>query len=186
MPVNKQHDVINSRQCAAHLVRYEASDGFGFFSAANDFRDLATNRPRFLRSRTKLEREIESLYTWLRNHTNPVDVSAYKGDRSKYPCTWFKSTAVEHIRHADRLCAILNREGMNIRRLERPMPIRPLWEDDVQVVTRRPRGATFDPFDTPPFASLFERRVAARRSKQAKRRVRAGRAKARRLKSIMD
>lgn len=167
------------------LVRYEAPDGFGIFAAANDFRESAMNRPRFLRSRTKLGREIESLYTWLRNHTNPVDVSAYKGDRSKHPCTWFKSTAVEHIRRADRLCAILNREGMNIRRIERPMPIRPLWEDDVQVVTRRPRGAKFDLIDSPPFASLLERRVAARRSKQVKRRARAGRAKARRIKSVI-
>lgn len=170
---------------ALQLIRYEAPDGFGIFAAANDFRESALDRPRFLRSRTKLGREIESLYTWLRNHTNPVEAAAYKGDRSKYPCTWFKSTAVEHIRHADRLCAIPNKEGMNIRRFERPMPIRPLWEDDLQVVTRRPRGANFDPFESPPFAGLFVRRVAARRSKQAKRRARSGRAKAREMKSSL-
>jgi hypothetical protein len=84
---------------------------------------------------------------------------------------------MEHVKRAERLCTLLNREGANVRRMETAKPSQPLWEDDVQVVTRRPR--------MPPASesNLFGSRVKARVAKQRRRRLRAGRIKVRARKS---
>src|SRR4051794_25307033 len=80
------------------LIRFETANGEGILMAADDFLSLANGERHFLRSSQKLLREIETNLNWIRNHTTPPPRSAYSDDRSRSPCTWFKSRAKDHIR----------------------------------------------------------------------------------------
>lgn len=159
------------------MVRFETASGDGFFGAAGDFLAMVDGDRPTLRSKSGRLQEIEQLTKWICDHTSRVPSDAYQDSRSRRPYTWFKPTAREHIRKATLLCALLNREGLNIRRLEMPVPARPLWEDDVQIVIRRPRSPKRQAM------YFFTSRIKDRVARQKKRRERIGRIKARAAKS---
>lgn len=173
----RQGHFKSTGQLPETLVRFQSSDGEGILQVASDFLDLCTGSFRWLRSRTRATREMESILTWLRGNTNPPPCTAYSDTRNRFPYTWYKASAVEHVRRAERLCVLLQREGVDILRIETRLPVLPLWQDDIQVVIRRPRSPK------PNKPNVYATRVKNRIAKQRKRRERAGRVKARALKS---
>jgi len=147
------------REAEPRFIRFESADnGDGLFATASWFLDLVAMRE--IRALRKTIREIEGLYNWLGTNTPAPPPIAYRDDRNRRPVTWFKSTAIEHCRRADRLCELLNRESVNVRRIARSKIPRILWSDDVQVVSRRDREP---PRPTENFLAVRQR---SRRTKQ--------------------
>ena len=152
-------------------VRYETGNGDGLFRIYVDFEDLV--RSRIIRTPKKRLREIEALYFWLKENVEPAPVEAYQDRLSRRPVTWLKSSAVEHVRVADRLVGLLNKEGLNIRRVAARDVPRILWEDEVQAITRagrRPKSVQ---------AGFPDARFARRQVRQRRRRMGAARRKTR-------
>lgn len=184
-PARRRRSAPAARAAAPEYVRFETADGWGLFHACSEFLTYAGHRggKGGIRVARKALREIEALYAWLGTHTDPPPRDAYDDELSRRPATWFKPSAVEHIRRADQLCRLLNREGVDIWRVARQRPGRILWEDEVQAITRAPRRPQ-RPITK--LRTIVERRHAARRRRQQRRRMRHGRLAARRLKSSLD
>lgn len=159
-------------RCA--LVRFEDSTGVGLFSLISQFEDWIEGR--HIRLNRRDRRTVLTLITGLRNATRPPALGAYDDTLSRSPVTWFRASAANVVKEADRLVRVLNRLGADIRRVEsdRPPPI--LWEDDIQVITRRPRRASREQ------PTVVQSRQIDRRKRLQRIRSRAGRKLARRLK----
>lgn len=158
-----------------YFVRFEAANGRGLFSTCSDFLELVESRT--IRVPRQAVRDVETLYRWLCRNTSGTPAGAYRDSRCRQPVTWYKASATEHLRRADLLCALLNRERVDIRRIARRRIGPVLWEDEIQVVTRRERSPV-----NPRRYFVDERRARCSR-RQARRRRRAGRVVARALKS---
>lgn len=121
----------------ARFVRFEGPDAEGIFAILSCTLDrIALSDGRVSR---KALREIEDLTDWLRRNTPAVVDTAYRDQLSRRPRTWFKLTAVEHVRVAWRACVAMNALGVRVKPIlaRRLSPL--LYEDSVQVVTRAHR-----------------------------------------------
>jgi len=182
--VRRQRAERASHGARPEYVRFETPDGLGLFHAYHAFLTYAGWRSKGgIRVAPKRLREMEELHDWLAFHTGAPPPVAYDDDLSRRPVTWYKPGAVEHVRRAERLCCLLNREGVDIWRVARQRPGRILWEDEVHAITRAPRRPQ-RPMTT--LTAILERRFAARRRRQQRRRMRCGRLAARRLKAAID
>lgn len=116
-----------------------------------------------IRVTRKKKRELRDLVYRLES-LPPASCDAYMDRCSRSPITWYLATAIDELRVAQRLADALNKLGANILRIEtdRPPPI--LWEDDVQVVTRRPRHP-----DRPPDCVVVRRHLERRKRTQRRR-----------------
>lgn len=154
-------------------VRYETRCGEGLFHVARQFVWLAdsSTKPRaraVIVSKVAL-REILQLEDWLRQNTTPPPRGTYDDRICREPITWFRASALEHLRHADRLCELLRKEGLEILRIERKQIRGILWQDEVTAVSRRERRNASQTGESVVTTWINARR-AKRRMKQAKRR----------------
>ncbi|MBL8878261.1 MAG: hypothetical protein JNG88_03995 [Phycisphaerales bacterium] len=176
----------NASPPAARFVRYESREGVGLFHILHEFDwivgDLSKPQYRSVKIPKARAREIFLLHSWLHGHTTAPPRTAYDDRLSRSPITWFRSTATEHLRRADRLCDLLRLEGLDIRRIERMQVRGVLWSDDETVVTRRERGPD-DAWATKFVRAWLSSRQRDRRVKQKRRRQSAANRKARELKS---
>lgn len=155
-------------------IRYEDKCGDGLFYIYSDFQDLVSMER--IRLPGKIMREIESLGYWLETNTPAPRACAYRDPFSRWPIKWYKPSAREHIARADRLCQLLNEQGVDIVRMCSPKPGSIIYEDGVQIIIRRPSAPQ-------PTAEHFSAlRHARRRTRQFVRRLRVGNSLARRLK----
>jgi hypothetical protein len=157
------------------LVRFEDAQGEGLFLVSWSM--LTSFNQGLIRVPRKTLREANDLAYQLGLRVPGADRRAYIDRRSRKPITWFHSTSADALRAAERLVALLNRYGADLRRLETDQPPLILWEDDVQVVTRRPRR---------PSVSLMDQHQSRRRDRRKRlqrRRARAGRRLARAAKT---
>ncbi len=158
----------------ARFIRYETRQGAGIFGVGSDFRDILSIG--LIRVPRVIRREIEALAYWLNINTTAPPGEAYADRLSRSPITWFKATATGHVARAERLCRLLNEQGVNLRRVCTDDPGRILFEDDVQIVTRRPRSTYLQ---EPEF---YKTRHARRIQRLASRRKRSAWNKARKSK----
>lgn len=118
--------------------RFESRDGWGLFQQAFTFECRADAK--MLTSR--VEKEFREHIQWLRSQTPVPPKSAYVDTRSRFPKTWYKPEAKEHIRRAWLLADIMSRNGLRVRPRWSREPGIILFEDDVQVVVRPNRENT--------------------------------------------
>ena len=157
------------------LIRYEDGSGEGLFGLVRTYEDLVETRA--LRVNRQRLRELRPLFKALRDLTPAPPADAYRDRMSRRPVTWFRATARELLAISERLVPLLNQLGANIHRIETDRPPPVIWQDAVQVITRRPRRPER------PAPNPLKTRQIDRRKRLAKRRQRSGRIKARRLKS---
>jgi hypothetical protein len=110
--------------------RFESRDGWGLFQQAWTFRDRLDEVPR------RAAREFEDAFRWLRCQTPQPPGDVYDDSRSRFPKTWFKSEAKDHVQHAWLLADLMSRHGLRIRHRFSHNPGVIIFEDAVQVVVR--------------------------------------------------
>lgn len=159
------------------LIRYEDGSGEGLFGLVRTYEDLVETRD--VRVNRQRLCKLRTLFKALRDLTPAPPADAYRDRVSRRPVTWFRATARDLLAITEQLVPLLNQLGANIHRIETDRPPPVIWQDAVQVITRRPRRP-----ERPAPNPLKTRRID-RRKRLAKRRQRNGRIKARRLKSSM-
>jgi hypothetical protein len=157
------------------LIRYEDAAGAGLFQIVGMFEDYIESRA--IRLNRTVAREVNTLVAELRDRTPIPPPGSYDDRLSRRPLTWFRATALDVLKIADRLVLLLNQLGADIRCIRTRRVPAIIWQDAVQVITRAPRRATQTPTGV-----LLERR-RRRRRKLRKLRERAGRRRARQAKS---
>jgi len=159
-------------------VRYETADGEGLFSVISRFADFFDFGAIRL-SRVRLN-EVRLLIDHVRALVPSVPARAYRDSRSRRPITWFRASAGELVAKTDRLVRVLNQCGANLHRIESDSPPTILWEDDVQVVTRRARKP-----EAIESVDIIRSRQLDRRKKLVRKRLKASYRKARERKGCL-
>jgi hypothetical protein len=123
-------------------IRFQNIHGDGVFSFARDFSRNMTARGV---SRAD-QRRFDEAYDFIYHHTVPPPESAYSDRFSRYPRTWYKESARQHVHYSRVVAHIMTLHGTTVWvRYARTLPGRLLWEDRVQIVVRPPREFRADP-----------------------------------------
>jgi hypothetical protein len=85
-------------------------------------------------------RELSDLLGRLWSITPAPPGDAYQDHKCRYPLTWFKDSAREHVRIAWRISELLRRRDVRIRARASRDPGYILFQDEIQVIVRPHRG----------------------------------------------
>lgn len=96
----------------------------GIFGAITE---LSDNKHDF-----SLKNESERIMKWFSAHLLKLSKQKHK---EYYGISWFKSDAIDHIANAEKLCSILEENGLLCKRKEVSTISNIIYEDDNQVVT---------------------------------------------------
>lgn len=117
-------------------IRFEDRLGNGLFWVMSEFRDQLESRNRRLDRKTS---RVFDAQCYALCQACPPPRFRYSVTDVRFPRAWFKPEATTALRHAAAVVAIMNRQGLDIRRLASANPGDLLFEDDTQIVVRDSR-----------------------------------------------